>query len=84
MKYGRIENGELRIYRFPFRVDGRTLVTNDPARLLENGLKQVIYTPIPEPVEGYYYASSWKETDDRIVREWTELPLPDEPEEGEE
>lgn len=78
MKFGKLENDNLTIFRPPLVADGKHISTNDPVLLLQYGWKEVVYTN-PEEREGYYPISHWEETETQIIEAWDYEPTPDEP-----
>lgn len=92
MEYGRLKNGYLEKPGTTLILpDGRSI--NNPREealeelgftfdqvLRANGYKQVIETEQPEPESGFYFEASWEEQEDKIVRVWTKIEAPVEPE----
>lgn len=78
MKYGKIENGHLRLAPNPILHAG-IWYGNPPAEVYQaEGYKPVRFTEPPETEPGYIAVPVWKETDAEIVQMWTEEPEPDE------
>ena len=75
MRYGKLTDAELTIYPFPFRVDGKLLLTNDAAMLRAAGLLPIHYTEPPETGEGYRAESAWELQGDAIVQIWEQVPV---------
>ena len=80
MRYAKLENGVL--HYAPKKItDGEAVIYNPTAATLTAlGYLPVVETDMPAPEPGYYYAASWEQREDSIVRVWTpEEELPPEP-----
>lgn len=70
--FGKLENGTINYSPIPLIVDGNSVWTNDRALYLANGYSEIVRTEQPSR-EGYYYTSSWEQTDEQTITEvWTE------------
>lgn len=82
-KYGKITEGALHImpWNAVHVLDGETISTTDPEKLLRLGYKRITYTHPPEPVDGYSIQSEWVERNDEIVQNWrlVEEPIDNKP-----
>lgn len=58
--------------------EGALLFTDDPAALVALGYKPVAKLPMPTD-PGHSYLEEWRETETEIIRDWTAIPLPDDP-----
>lgn len=82
MRYAKLIEG--RISYAPKRIKHNGLwYGNPPAEVyLAEGYKPVRFTNHPEPEPGYIAVPGWEETEEEIVKMWTEEPEPDEIDEG--
>lgn len=55
--------------------DGRYRCNPLPEDYIQAGWKELVETPMPSK-EGFYFVSSWTETETQIIKEWTEKPIP--------
>lgn len=70
--FGKLENGNINYSPIPLIVDGIPTWTNDRTLYLTNGYSEIVRTEQPTR-EGYYYTSSWEQTDEQTITEvWTE------------
>lgn len=76
-KYGKLIDGFLRIAPKRVEYEGKQIINPRPEILLALGYKPIVYTPIPEEIEGYYWVSEWEETETEIVQMWVSYPIPD-------
>lgn len=79
--YAKMIDSQLIPLRQPLSIAGRDTYTNDPAIILAQGWKPVVFTDPPEQ-EGHYATSEWAETDNAITQVWTmhetQIPVPSE------
>lgn len=77
-KYGKITEGVLHImpWNAVHVLDGETISTTDPKKLLRLGYKRIVYNHPPDPVEGYYLESEWIERNEEIVQNWRLVEQP--------
>jgi hypothetical protein len=78
--YAKLIEGQIIPMHQPLKIGGKDTFTNDPAVILSQGYKPVIFTD-PPAQEGFYATSAWAETEDAITQVWTlhEATPPEEP-----
>lgn len=77
MKFGKLENDSLVLFKPPIKADGKEIFTNNAEILLRYGWKKVIFVQ-PEQREGYYAKPYYTETNKQIMQRWEYLPIPPE------
>lgn len=69
--YAKLQNGFLRSAPKMITLDGKTINNPYPEELEHLGYKPVVYTDMPEAVEGKHWESSWEEEENAIRQVWT-------------
>lgn len=82
--YAKLIDGQLVPMHQPLKIGGKDTFTNDPAVMLSQGFKPVVFTD-PPTQDGYYAISEWVDTGDAITQVWalTEVTPPEPITEGE-
>lgn len=79
--FGNLVNGSIRKAPNNVRMeDGRTVTNPSDETLLELGYKRIVDASMPEPETGYYWISSWEESDTEITKVWNKVEAPEPPE----
>ena len=78
--HAKLENGFLRSAPKTITLDGKTINNPLPEELEQIGYKHVLYTDMPEEVEGKHWESEWEEEDNAIRQVWALADDPDCPE----
>ena len=75
--YGKLIDGAIVVAPVKLTIDDKQ-VWNAPSDVyLSLGWKPVCQTAPPEPEEGFYFISGWKETSKKITQTWTKAEAPD-------
>ena len=68
--HAKLQSGFLRSAPKTIVLDGRTINNPYPEELEQLGYKPVVYTDMPEEVEGKHLESSWEEEENAIRQVW--------------
>ena len=68
--YAKLQNGFLHSAPKTIVLDGKTINNPLPEELERLGYKPVVYTNVPETVEGKHWESSWEEGETEIKQVW--------------
>ena len=68
--YAKLQNGFLRSAPKIIVLDGRTINNPYPEELEQLGYKPVVYTDMPDAIEGKHWESSWEEEENAIRQVW--------------
>ena len=69
MRFGKLENGNLILFKPPIKTGTKDIFTNDPDILLEYGYKIVELTA-HETIDGKYPVPYWDENETSIIQKW--------------
>lgn len=78
--YAKLQNGFLHSAPKTIVLDGKTINNPLPEELERLGYKPVVYTDVPETVDGKHWESSWEEEENAIKQVWTMVDDPVYPE----
>lgn len=78
--YAKLQNGFLHSAPKTIVLDGKTINNPLPEELERLGYKPVVYTDVPETVDGKHWESSWEEEENAIRQVWTLVDNPVYPE----
>lgn len=80
--YAKLQNGFLRSAPKTITLDGKTINNPLSEELEQIGYKPVLYTDMPEAIEGKHWESGWEEEEAEIKQVWTlaDNPVYPEPE----
>lgn len=68
--HAKLQNGCIRSAPKTIVLDGRTINNPLPEELEQLGYKPVLYTDMPEAVEGKHWESEWEEGETEIKQVW--------------
>lgn len=77
--YAKLENGYLRSAPKTVQWQGHTVNNPSADKLAELGYKPVVYTDMPEAIEGKHWESGWTEEENAIRQVWKLVDDPDYP-----
>lgn len=70
--FGKLIDGQLQYAPMPLKINGVSVYTNVRNTYFKEGYSAIVRTEMPSK-EGYYYTSSWQQTDSRTITEvWEE------------
>lgn len=78
--HAKLQNGCIRSAPKTITLDGKTINNPYPEELEHLGYKPVVYTDMPEAIEGKHWESGWTEEETEIKQVWTLVEDPIYPE----
>ena len=78
-QYAKLTNGIIELSPKLITYNDEKIINPPEVILRELGYKELIYVPMPQPIEGYYWESKWVEDETTITQVWDkkELPTPE-------